>query len=64
MNQDEVEESDEADESSESRSFGHEAMDTASSEESDPDGELPLELNTVHTAKLKLMYDVEYQAPE
>ena len=64
MNRDEVEESDEADAISESRSFGHEETDTASSEESDQDGELPLELNTVHTSELKLVFDVEYQAPE
>ena len=33
------------------------------SDESDEDGELPLESNTVTNANLKIVYDVEYRAP-
>lgn len=56
------EESDEIDESGENRSFGHDEMTASSLDGSDSDDGLSVESST--GVKLKLVFDVEYRAPE
>lgn len=47
-----------------SRSKGNDVMNSVSSDESDQDSELLPDSYTVNSINLKLVFDVEYKAPE